>query len=797
MIRPPIFLTIAITLVANTLPAFSQLTTIVATDASGWNYLNPTTGNDFEGYDPASVDADFNATWFDPTGIYLGGAAYDGPEFVLDAQGPLAYGNIPGVSPNTILRAPFKGTRGSAYFTRVIDGGEHGFFDLEFDLVADDGAFIYLNGILIGTDRFTASDVDTWGGVTRRPEDDHQPRRVALLGYPILNPGQNFLAISVHNGEYGGPAHSYHSDELGLSLEIRGTPGPIPDLPPLEVIRGPYLQHGTSEGMTIRWRTQDFATSTVRYGLDPNQLDQSMTVPSLRSEHVVRIGGLVAGQKYYYAIESERPFDQSTIQVGEDSNHFFRAAPTGDYPTRIWAMGDFGTADDRALDVYQAYQNFVGEVHTDLFLMLGDNAYEDGTDAEYQAAVFDTYAEMLRQTVAWPTLGNHDTHQDVYMNIFSLPTSTSGTELYYSFDYANIHFVCLDSQTEDHYDAELGSGMLAWLEEDLMTTTKDWIIGYFHHGPYTKGSHDSDAEEHHIHMREKSVRLLEEYGVDLILSGHSHSYERSFLIDGHYGHSSSFNAQTMGKDVGNGSDIGGVDAQGNFVIGIGSGPYRKAYGGNHGAVYTIAGSGGSRLSGWANGSYDLVNPEPHPVMLVNLRIRGSVLIEVEGNELHARMIDDIGNVRDDYKIVKGGDPLEIGSGDETAWRAWLATHFEAEVLDDAGMEATHWGLQANPDQDDWRNEYEFYFGLNPLEADAPEIAVDQDSGHYSVHYWKNADAHHAWVSLQYSLDMNEWHKDGMSMQVGTTVNRRNLVEAKVHQPEAARVFFRFETRQNP
>ncbi len=78
--------------------------------------------------------------------------------------------------------------------------------------------------------------------------------------------------------------------------------------------------------------------------------------------------------------------------------------------------------------------------------MLGDNAYKDGTDSEYQQAVFNTYPSLLRQTPVWPTLGNHDGRSadsffqtGVYYDIFSLPTnaeaggSISGTEAYYSF----------------------------------------------------------------------------------------------------------------------------------------------------------------------------------------------------------------------------------------------------------------------------------------------------------------------------------------------------------------------------
>jgi len=115
-------------------------------------------------------------------------------------------------------------------------------------------------------------------------------------------------------------------------------------------------------------------------------------------------------------------------------------------------------------------------------LMLGDNAYSDGTDEEYQLAVFDMYQELLINSVLWPTLGNHDGHSadsatqtGPYYDIFSLPAAgqsgglASGTEAYYSFDYGNIHFVCLDSYDSDRSKTGV---MLSWLENDLLGTTR-------------------------------------------------------------------------------------------------------------------------------------------------------------------------------------------------------------------------------------------------------------------------------------------------------------------------------------
>jgi hypothetical protein len=126
--------------------------------------------------------------------------------------------------------------------------------------------------------------------------------------------------------------------------------------------------------------------------------------------------------------------------------------------------------------------------------------------------------------------------------------------------------------------------------------------------------------------------ILESAGVDLVLSGHSHSYERSFLIDGHYGSSTTFTA-SMKKNGGSGRTDG-------------TGAYRKpTYGvaAHEGAVYAVAGSSGQTSGGLLN----------HPAMFVSLNSLGSLVLDVNGNRLDATFIDQAGVRRDYFTIVKG------------------------------------------------------------------------------------------------------------------------------------------------
>ncbi|MEO8349099.1 MAG: fibronectin type III domain-containing protein, partial [Acidobacteriota bacterium] len=225
------------------------------------------------------------------------------------------------------------------------------------------------------------------------------------------------------------------------------------------VSRGPYLQSGTPTSSIVRWRTDVATGSRVRYGTAPESLTGIADGAAGVTEHTVTVTGLSPNTVYYYSVGTS-----TETLAGGDATFFFRTHPLvgTSVPTRVWILGDSGTANASAQAVRNAYLSFAGTRATDAWLMLGDNAYNNGTDAEYQNAVFNMYPGILKQAFLWPTLGNHDTAGSSnppaslpYYQIFNLPVNgeaggtASGTEDYYSFDRGNIHFVCLDSMTSD------------------------------------------------------------------------------------------------------------------------------------------------------------------------------------------------------------------------------------------------------------------------------------------------------------------------------------------------------------
>jgi cysteine-rich repeat protein len=443
------------------------------------------------------------------------------------------------------------------------------------------------------------------------------------------------------------------------------------------VTRGPYLQLATPTGVLVRWRTDVPVDSLVRYG-ETLALGSSRAGGAPTTEHAVTLTGLTPGTLYFYSVGTA-----AGALAGGDASHFFTTSPDvgSDVPTRIWVLGDSGKANDGARAVRDAYRTFAGAGGTDVWLMLGDNAYEDGTDLEFQAAVFDMYPDFLRQVVLWPTFGNHDsnsassaTQSGPYYDIFSLPRQAeaggvaSGTEAYYSFDYGRIHFVCLDSDDSDRSPA---GPMLSWLAADLAATSQEWVLAFWHHPAYTRGYYDSDVEVRGRAMRENALPILEAYGVDVVFAGHDHSYQRSFLVDGHYGLASSFTS-AMALDPGDGRETG-------------TGAYAKpgGFAPHAGAVYVVAGTGATSGPG----------PFDHPITVIGLDRLGSVVLDVFGGRLDARFLDDLGGVVDSWTLTKGPDVTGPSLAAASALGATRVAAVFTEPLDEASAEtAAHYAI---------------------------------------------------------------------------------------------------------
>ena len=442
--------------------------------------------------------------------------------------------------------------------------------------------------------------------------------------------------------------------------------------------RGPYLQMANENSVIIRWRTDIASNSRIQLGTSTTNYSISIDDSNVLTEHSVKVTGLEADTKYYYTIGNS-----SDMLQGSSSN-YFTTSPTYNTSRKLSfsAFGDCGKpANSIQSATLNAYLSYTSGNPAELMLLLGDNAYSTGTDAEYQANFFNTYGPtLLKNHILFPAPGNHDygnvpetqaNPNIAYFKNFTTPTNgecggvPSNSAAYYSYNWGNVHFLSLDSHGNESGNSyrlyDTLSNQVKWIKADLEANTRPWTIVYWHHPPYTMGSHNSDTESELVYMRENLLRILERYGVDLVLCGHSHDYERSYLLKDHFGNESSFNPTLHTSSTSNAKYDGSQNSC-PYVI---SSDKQK-----HGTVYVVSGSSGT--------SNPVQTSFPHNAMPFSINDGGMFYFEVEGNRLDAKFIRQDGSVGDKFTIMKDAgrsSNIEITSGTSTELTAsWIGDY---------------------------------------------------------------------------------------------------------------------------
>lgn len=430
------------------------------------------------------------------------------------------------------------------------------------------------------------------------------------------------------------------------------------------VQRGPYLQMPTHQSIKVMWRTDVNTNTKVWYGTDSSNLDLSVTINDNLKDHIAELTGLAANTRYYYAVGTT-----ASILMGNTGEFTFKTNPLpgANVPVRIWSIGDFGRASAGQIQVKNTYENYTGDRGTDVWLWLGDNAYNDGSDAEYQSKLFQVngFSDIFHHLPFWPSPGNHDyntvweestllgipysnipfaSHEGPYFDLVEVPKYAeaggfpSQHEVFYSFDYGDVHFLSLNSEVYDFAQTFNGiNQMKTWIENDLQQNTRKFTIAYFHQPPYSKGSHDSDDAFELVMkaMREKIIPVLESYDVDLVICGHSHVFERSYPIKGHYGNSGSYDPATMLMDGSNGNfDDGNAYIKDNSQTT------------SEGTIYVVCGNSGSSES---SPTLD------HPIMHYTdggSNAMGSFIVDVNKNRLDGYYLKATGEIEDEFTLFK-------------------------------------------------------------------------------------------------------------------------------------------------
>lgn len=396
------------------------------------------------------------------------------------------------------------------------------------------------------------------------------------------------------------------------------------------IVRGPYLQSMTSESVIIQWRTATPMASRILFG--ENSLNQVALDTNQVIDHVLKVGGLKTNKTYSYSISEGKGGKFHTKPKAGDPNS-----------VRVWALGDFGYDTPNQKAVLNAVKNYTAKQPIDAWIWLGDNAYNTGKEEEYQKYVFDVYGKDFFPNLAlYPAPGNHDyagKHDPMkppYFTIFTLPMEgqsggvPSHSESYYSVDYGSLHLISLDTELRDAAGNQVMDGkgdQYDWLAKDLAANRLPFTIVYFHKPPYSKGSHDSDTELDMKNMREKVNPVFEKYKVDIVLAGHSHVYERTLPLRGHFGINDTFDAS---KQV-----VATEKSPNHYIVGKNG----------QGVIYIVNGSGG-KLGGREPG-FPLKS-----AVYTNTEVGGSMIIDVTNTKLEAKWLAADGLIRDQFIIEK-------------------------------------------------------------------------------------------------------------------------------------------------
>lgn len=659
----------------------------------------------------------------------------------------------------------------TSYYRKTLTGIS-GYSSITINCKSDDASVVYLNGIEVQRSNLPVapapitSTTNANGGINSSTSSF--VNTVTISGSLLASvlaahyiPGNITVAVEVH--QYDTPASSTEfsgSTDSFFDIEITGTTASATPT----ITRGPYLQLASDNVSDVvgiirdpattkqfRWATNSSIKGSVKYWIDtPGSIVNQSSETMATTDHLININGLTANKKYRYEIGYLDPISSSFVSLITSPDHFFQSGPqymdVFTKKTKIWLTGDIGynpagyaglsfaplastynLVQNNVISGFNTWANTNINPSLDFWILLGDNAYLNGTSDDYKDYFFGPLqnTKMMKQATIIPALGNHEYYESrltalptpnpvptrsgytldgsgndrlsknyAYYDLFKTPQKgqaggvPSNSPSYYSFNVNNIHFIILDSYGADIDPItstrrslwENNSPQMAWLENDLIqndiavtNTEIFWTVVVLHHPPYTKGSYNSDA----IHgepgvffndgimnaIANKLVRKLENHKVDMVLSGHSHVYERSKQLKGLYDATdpivgpvstainstimssatfkphTHFNALTHQINTSTGKYDGSTD----------SCPYEtssNALASTNGIIYAVVGSGSTV-------QVTPKDPAGHKALpIFNYSLGGSMVLEMQIFKLVAKWIDQNGNVGDSFTIVK-------------------------------------------------------------------------------------------------------------------------------------------------
>jgi hypothetical protein len=360
----------------------------------------------------------------------------------------------------------------------------------------DDGFVAHLNGTEVGRASLPAGPV-----TSTTPASSHdvtEGRAVFTLDPSLLLPGENVLAVQVHNA-------SLSSSDLSFIPALWGSE--TPPLPDGHITRGPFMQQVGRTSALVVWETDTDLPSRLAYGQDtPDEHHVAMDTPT--RHHVARLQDLRPGTSYAYQVTSTR-VPSGVARFSTEGN---LADPV--------CLGVFGDTRSNHQDHAAVVAGLVAASPWAAF-HVGDLVANGAVPSQWDT-FFRVERPLVRSVPLYPVLGNHEGDGVAYLAIFELPDDSGSPERYYTVRVGPVLVLALDQYG---HGVGAGSEQHAFVRDVLAASWGDpsirhrWVV--MHHGPYDSGAHGSN-----LAVRESLVPLFELNGVDIVFSGHNHDYER-------------------------------------------------------------------------------------------------------------------------------------------------------------------------------------------------------------------------------------------------------------------------------
>ena len=522
--RKPLAFILTLALLLGAVPTFADDATILARDAA-WKF-----------YDQGKLEGDaWKTADFDDSAWQSGAAPLGFGDDYSETDPSLPIGTVIGFGDDAANKYM------TSYFRTTVEVGDlSAYTGLEVYIHVDDGCVVYING----TEAFRRGIED--GAVSYDTAAKFKPKEETFTApVTLFAPGKNVIAAEVHQD--GGD-----SSDLWFELGVKGISGEAaPAAAPAVTVPDPAAPLGEVSKLTISFAGDTktakgftWYTTAASAGSDVQVVEKAAGEPDFTN--AMKFAG-----RWQLSTNSAAEVVHKAEAVGlkPDTSYFFRV---GDEALGLWSgVGSFETAadgaftfidladsqakkEDEAVLSAHTFKKAVETVQGADFMVLNGDIVDTGmNEGQWDCLLGHSQDTLMNLTMA-PVAGNHEEDKNSFFEHFDLmpaPFSPTESGAYYSFDYANAHFIMLNTNEDSKAYADFTPAQIQWLKGDAAAAKAGgakWLIAVIHKGPYTTSNHAEDGDIQDANgVRTLVAPLMNQLGVDLVLEGHDHIYART------------------------------------------------------------------------------------------------------------------------------------------------------------------------------------------------------------------------------------------------------------------------------